>query len=95
MSEKPQNEPPPTSLPGSEWRISAFKNGEKVEVADQGVLDEVVIQPWLHLEQLDEREWWMRLGDARILINIAADGQVQVDVERGYYHEVRGETTSR
>ena len=95
MSEKLKNEPHPTNLPGSEWRISASKNGKKVEVEDQGVLDEVVIQPWLHLEQLDEREWWMRLGDARILINVAADGKVRVDVERGYYHEVSGETTTR
>lgn len=95
MSEKQTNEPHPVDLPGSQWRISASKDGEKVEVEDQGVLDEVVIQPWLHLEQLDDREWWMRLGDARILINVAADGKVQVDVERGYYHEVSGETTIR
>jgi hypothetical protein len=40
----------------------------------------VVIDGWLHLEQTNERHWWMRLGGARIWINIEPDGNARVDV---------------
>ena len=50
---------------------------------------------WLHLEQMDVREWWLRVGDARVWIAIGADGTAKVDVVRGFYGEVSGETTLR
>ena len=95
MPDKLNNRAKQAPLPGTEWRILAARDGGNLEVENQGILDEVVIHSWLHLEQLDERQWWMRLGDARILINVAPDGNVRVDIERGCYQEVNGETTSR
>ena len=81
-----------TQFPGARWRVLAHTNDRPVEMANQGILDEVVVEDWLHLEQMDDRQWWMRVGDAKIWINLDADGKVRVDVERGCYAEVRGST---
>lgn len=93
MSEKFVTTPPAGSVPGSEWRILAWTNTKKVELENQGVLDEVVIQPWFHLEQLDERQWWMRIGDARVFVTVGDKDDIRVDIERGFYEETTGETT--
>jgi hypothetical protein len=77
---------------GGRWRILAHAGDKKVELENEGILDEVVLDDWLHLEQMDERQWWMRVGDARVWINIDDHGRARVDVERGCYEEVRGET---
>jgi hypothetical protein len=78
--------------PGSRWRILAHATGQKFEAENQGVVDELVVDDWLHLEQMAEREWCLRLGDARIWIDIDEDGRPRVDIERGAFAEVRGTT---
>jgi hypothetical protein len=70
----------------------AHVNGKELEVENQGLLDEVVIDHWLHLEQMDDRKWWMRVGDARLLVLVLEDGRVQVDIERGFYEPALGAT---
>lgn len=80
-SHESRGDPPP----GSTWRIGAQRGDERFEVENEGVLDEVVIDRWLHLEQMDENEWWMRVGDARIWIRIDAGGDAHIDVERNAY----------
>jgi hypothetical protein len=83
---------PPQSLPGARWRILAHQETSSVEMENQGIIDEVVIDDWLHLEQMNEREWWLRVGDARVSIEIETDGSVRVDIERGAYADVLGTT---
>jgi hypothetical protein len=46
------------------------------------VLDEVVIDDWLHIEQMDERYWWMRVGEYVLWITIPKKGPPQVTVRR-------------
>jgi hypothetical protein len=72
-------------VPGSRWRILAHDDGRPIELENQGILDEVVIDDWMHLEQTSDRQWWMRVGDARMWINIDADGNASVEIERGFY----------
>lgn len=52
---------------------------------NEGVFDELVIDDWLHLEQMDERRWWMRVGDARISISVREGGGAEVSIERDIY----------
>ena len=78
--------------PGADWRVLAHKNSEKVEVENVGVLDEVAVGHWFHLEEMSERVWWARLGDARLVITIEVSGSVKVDIARGVYEAVDGET---
>lgn len=93
MSEQDnQSEVENAPLPGQRWRLLAHEGTSSLEVEDRGTIDEVVVDDWLHLEQMDVRQWWMRVGDARIWINIEPDGSARVDVERGFYDKINGET---
>lgn len=41
---------------------------------------------------MDDRTWWLRVGDASIWVEIPERGDVVVDVHRGYFCEVNGST---
>jgi hypothetical protein len=77
-------------VPGARWRVLAHADGRLIELENQGVVDEVVIDDWLHLEHMSDGQWWMRVGDARVWVNIEPDGKVRVDVERGCYEDAHG-----
>jgi hypothetical protein len=85
--------PPPPF--GSSWRLLAHRGSERIELEDQGLFDELVVDDWIHLEQMEENIWWVRLGDARITITLAPGEQAIVDICRGAYSPTRGETTNR
>ncbi|XXX76644.1 hypothetical protein WMF30_54250 [Sorangium sp. So ce134] len=78
--------------PGARWRILAHRESSSIEVENQGTVDEVVIDDWLYLEQVNEREWWLRVGDARVLIEIEQHGAARVDIARGAYGSISGTT---
>lgn len=78
--------------PGREWRFQVRVDGRVETCARDGTFDELVVDHWMHVESMDERTWWMRIGDARIMAYVAADGTVSVDVVRGFYDEVCGAT---
>jgi hypothetical protein len=77
---------------GSEWRVLARDGAREIEHGGEGVFDELVVDQWLHIEQLDDAAWWLRIGDARVLVRIDEHEAVTVDVERGFYAEPAGET---
>ncbi|MCP3139189.1 hypothetical protein [Pyxidicoccus xibeiensis] len=81
-------------FPGREWRLLAHKESGDIEVRNEGVFDELVVDHWLHIEQLGDREWWMRVGDARVLVAVEIGGAVRIDVERGFYSPTVGTTSS-
>jgi hypothetical protein len=78
-----------TSRPGSRWRLVARDGERNVTAENEGVFDELVVDDWLHLEQMEDDTWWMRLGDARIDIKVLADGRVEVSIERDVYDQPR------
>lgn len=82
--------------PGEDWvvRTRHGEAGEPREWRHGGVLDEVAIDHWLHMEQMDDRRWWFRIGDVWVMANIDEAGRVTVDVERGSYGPVRGTTST-
>jgi len=73
------------SRPGSSWRVLARDGERKIEAGNDGVFDELVVDQWLHLEQMDDATWWMRVGDARVDIKVGTDGVPQVSIERDVY----------
>jgi hypothetical protein len=77
---------------GTRWRILAHQGGNSVELENQGVFDELVLDEWLHLENMDIDEWSLRVGDARIWVSRDENGKVQVDIERGCYGPIQGST---
>lgn len=80
--------------PGYEWRILAHRRTmdrlsypDKHEVEMRSIdfdhpveFDEVVIDHWLHLEQLSDRIWYLRLGVWLMYIRIDGDGRVEVSM---------------
>lgn len=80
---------------GRPWRVQEkTQDGNTVEYTGIGTFDELLIDGFLHLEWLDGESWYARVGDARITATILPDGRVKVDVQRGAYGQVCGETTT-
>lgn len=90
---------PKNHRPGSHWRILAHEldgssYGEPIEDDHEhrgpSEFDELVVDEWLHLEQLDKRLWYMRLGPLLIHVTVGERGRAkQVSVtcdEDGYEH---------
>jgi len=69
----------------SRWRLKAYRGEELREFEEDGSVDEIVVDHWLHIEKMDDGLWWMRLGDARIMVSVAAGGQAVVDVCRAVF----------
>lgn len=87
----------PNPHPGRNWRVGIdavggdSRDGYRLASDDRpepSEVDELVIDDWLHLERMDDRVWWMQVGDARIDIVIREDGKAVVNIGRGHYGEV-------
>lgn len=79
--------------PGSCWSLQAVRSHSTFNVGNEGVFDELVVDDWLHIEQMDECCWWMRIGDADLTVHIEDDGRPRVNIQRGV-HGIRYGTTS-
>ena len=75
------------------WRMVAFRGKERVEVEGEGVFDELVVGRWLHLEKMDDDLWWLRIGDARVMVALVPGSEPTVDISRAFYGPERGGST--
>lgn len=72
---------------GSNWRILAWNGNERVELSSKeqpGVFDELVIDDWFHLEQMDYNVWWIGIyqkGQRHTLLIIREGAQTRVTHE--------------
>lgn len=82
----------PNAKPGSAWRFLSHRADSSLELQNDGVFDELVVDDWLHVEQMDHAQWWLRIGDARVFVTLLDDGRADVSVERGAYAATCGET---
>jgi hypothetical protein len=80
---------------GESWRLLAHREGGPMELQNQGAFDELILDDWLHIEQMEENVWWIRVGDARLTITLHDGDPPTLDVERGFYAHPRGATTLR
>ena len=67
--------------PGRRWRLHAYDGGRDLEVENEGIFDELVVDHWLHVEQMDERVWFVRVGEQGILVTVQSDGEVMVELK--------------
>lgn len=81
-----------TDRPGGKWRLLAHDQGDAIEVENRGIFDELVVDEWLHIENLDTNAWWLRVGDARVIVTITPGAPPTVDIERGFYEATNGTT---
>lgn len=63
-----------------------------VSVMAGAVFDEVVIDDWLHIEQMDTRQWYARVGDNVIYVTLPRDPKKppQITIHIGF-HRSAGE----
>jgi hypothetical protein len=75
------------------WRLLAkdASGGRDLDVTNAGVFDELVVDGWFHLEWMEADRWWLRIGDARITVDVSSEPPI-VDVERGFYARSSGAT---
>jgi len=82
-----------------QWECRYYVDEKPTSVGGRGdkscELDELVLGndkvPVLHLERMDDRDWWMQVGDAWIWISVSRKG-VTVNIRRGEYGPVNGLT---
>lgn len=79
-------------VPGSTWRVLAHAATGPFHVENQGVFDELAVDDWLHVEQMDECVWFLKVGDARLQVTIGEDGIAEVEVMRGFFGDTKGST---
>ncbi len=77
---------------GHKWRIRAYGDNELIELEKRGVFDELVVSNWFHLEQLDKKRWFIRVGDANIYVHYRNKDDVKVDILRGQSCPTNGTT---
>lgn len=65
--------------PVDSWRLGT----DTVKAEAPAGFDELVVGDWFHMEQMDTRFWWMRLGDVSWNIMIGRDGIVKVTWQEG------------
>ena len=71
--------------PGRDWLLQYYKPDTSVKIESQGDFDELILDDWLHLERMSERVWWLRVGDARILVEVTEQGETIVEIQRDCY----------
>lgn len=80
--------------PGSFWRFLAWgQNGEKIETESEdhpdAVFDELVVDGWFHIEQMNERQWWMSINredGSSLVVNVTV-GKYGSASDVSYYEE--------
>ncbi len=78
---------------GRKWRLSYDSSPTtRISLEDAGDFDEFVLEDWLHIEKMDKRDWWMRVGDAYVNAHVHLDGRVSVYIRRGEYGDIVGRT---
>jgi hypothetical protein len=86
-----------TRRQGLKWRLSydaCDTHHTRVNVEDAGELDELVLDKWFHIERMDNRAWWLRIGDANVWAHIGPDGRAMISIARGDYDGLGGWTTT-
>ncbi len=88
--------------PGYRWRILAHHTkklggrnpgytGEDIQIrsdrdGDLVEFDELCIDDWFHLEQMDSRDWWLGIGNGddywHVNIHVDREGQAHVSMEK-------------
>ena len=77
---------------GWEWRVLTRGRAGREITASGDWFDELVVDQWLHVENLEPDLYWLRVGDADLRAEIGKDGGVTVKVTRGFHGSVRGTT---
>lgn len=70
------------------WRMSAdeLKTGRLIFESCGHVFDELKVDDWIHIERMNDHQWWMRLGEAQFDIIIEQNGSTRICFRSGKMH---------
>lgn len=57
---------------------------------EDGKVDEAVVgdPPWLHVERMSKRTYWVRIGEERMWVRLRKDGSIKtIDMEEPFNDE--------
>ena len=79
---------PRRPLPGRTWSILAHGTNRpaidlQFDQKSRTTFDELIIDDWFHIEQMDDRAYWVRVGPLVLFVRIPSNGEVDVSVEVG------------
>lgn len=58
-----------------DWRLA--DTAEPPTDLTGAAFDELVVGHWFHMERMDNRVWWMRIGEAHINVTLDKDGTIK------------------
>ncbi len=76
---------------GSDWEFARGHGAQKTYALGEAPLTALRLEHWLNLKPMDEGLWWLRIGDARLMVQVG-DKRVVLDIIRGFYEPVTGTT---
>jgi len=72
------------SANGTEWRFLAqAEHGElSLSSTDEPgyIFDELVVDDWLHIEQMDKYSWWIRVGEVVVRVRRGIVTSIEYDL---------------
>lgn len=75
---------------GHTWRVLAHYGKSRLDLRNEGQFDELVVDQWLHVEQMGDDQWWIHIGrhdgsehDVTVWITLRTDGTHEVTVRYG------------
>lgn len=68
----------PLFTPGYRWRTLAHERGRPIEQRNRGQFDELVIDQWFHLEQMDRDRYWMQVAGVHLGVRLRRSGEVDI-----------------
>jgi hypothetical protein len=48
-------------IPGTAWRVLARHGEREIKIENEGTFDELVVGQWLHIEQMTDTSWRLRV----------------------------------
>ncbi len=91
MSSNERKDPLQSGICGWRFHAPTARRGDiTLDYADG--LNELVMGDWLHIEQVDDDSWQMRIGDVKVMVNSSDTPQSSVDITRGFYAPINGTT---
>lgn len=67
--------------PGYKWRFNAPSQINDLEGNGLSYFDELVVDEWLHIEQMDDNNWWMRIGSLDIRVRVDDNGDMDIALD--------------
>lgn len=73
-----------TKRPGFAWSVTAdLADGSAASVRNVGEIDTLSVGGWLQIERLNQTDYFVQVGDARLCVAIDRTGKATVYVTEG------------